>query len=106
MKRTPPQTSRGLGGSSNKDEIVTIDMLKKKNQNESSKSKDSKTDSQGKKRRSKKGKNKQKMITDDSSKKVDDSRKLADERLLKEMHLSSSESEVDDKKILETKENQ
>ena len=46
------------------------------------------------------------MITVDGSKKVDDGQKLADERLLKKMHLSSSESEVDDKKIPEMKGNQ
>ena len=69
VKRTPPQTSRGLGGSSNKDEAVTMEMLKKTPQNQSSKTKDFKTDSQGKKRRSKKGKNKQKKITEDSPRK-------------------------------------
>ena len=37
---------------------------------------------------------------------MDDSQRLADEKLLKELHHSSSESEVDDKKIPEIKENQ
>ena len=110
VKRTPPQTSRGLGGSSNKDKDVSIESLKKTPQNQNinqsnNKTKDTKTGSQGKKR-SKKGKNKQKKVTEDSPEKVDDGQRLADEALMKELHLSSSESEIEEKKRPEIKENQ
>ena len=101
VKRTPPQTSRGLGGSSNKGHDVSTESLKKTPQNQNNnKAQGNKTDSQGKKR-SKKGKNKQKKVTEDSPEKADDSQMSADEILMKEMLISSSESEIEEKRVQE-----
>ena len=80
-------------------------MLKKTPQNDTIPNKDAKSESQEKAKKSKKGKNRHKKNTGEGSKKLDDIQKLADERLMKELQLSSSESEVDDKKN-EIKENQ
>ena len=95
MKRTPPQTSRGLSGSFKPDEkLNTAETLKKTPQSEF------KTVTQGKKKKGKgkkQKKNSEEGSSGEESKKLEELKNVVDERLKNDLLLSSSESDNEDK---------